>query len=335
MILIHSWGLGSAIQPESARPGHAVRGYLLIAGATLCWGVSAAVGKAVFSGRLLGGEAARIDPLILSQTRTTLAFLLLLPVVVAARGRRLLAFRFVDWLKCLLVGFAGISGSNFFYYVAIQRTTVALGITLQYFAPILVLFYMLARHRQRPTAGRVLGVVLAVAGSALAIGLLGERWRLDAIGVAAGLASAVAFSFYTVLGRSLIATYDRWAVFLYALLGSALCWSVINPPWKILAAHYTAAQWEFLLAFAVVSVGLGYSLYFAGLQYLDPTRAIVTSCLEAVFAIVIAAVYPGERPTWLQLLGIATVLFATVLVQLPGRAERAEAASEEMGLPGG
>jgi drug/metabolite transporter (DMT)-like permease len=85
------------------------------------------------------------------------------------------------------------------------------------------------------------------------------------------------------------------------------------------AAHYSAREWGFLLIFSVLSVLLPFSFYFAGLQYLDATRAIVTSCLEPVFAIVLAAVFVSESLRSIQVLGIAAVLAATVLVQLPSR----------------
>jgi drug/metabolite transporter (DMT)-like permease len=63
-----------------------------------------------------------------------------------------------------------------------------------------------------------------------------------------------------------------------------------------------------------------FSLYFAGLQYLEPTRAIVVSCLEPVFSIVLAAVLLGEALRPVQSLGIVIVLAAIVIVQLPERA---------------
>ena len=59
--------------------------------------------------------------------------------------------------------------------------------------------------------------------------------------------------------------------------------------------------------------GLGY-VY---IQHLDPTRAIVTSCLEPVFSIMIAALALGELVRPLQVLGIIVVLSAVVVVQLP------------------
>ena len=65
-----------------------------------------------------------------------------------------------------------------------------------------------------------------------------------------------------------------------------------------------------------------FSCYFAGLQHLEPTRAIVASCLEPVFSIVIAALVLGELLRPLQTVGIVLVLVAIVLIQLPERRTR-------------
>ena len=50
---------------------------------------------------------------------------------------------------------------------------------------------------------------------------------------------------------------------------------------------------------------------------------MVTSCLEPVFSIVIAAVFLAERVSWIQVIGIVLVLGAIVLAQWPDRAEAA------------
>jgi len=86
-----------------------------------------------------------------------------------------------------------------------------------------------------------------------------------------------------------------------------------------MAAQYSAAQWLFLLVFSLVSVLAPFSFYFAGLQHLEPTRAIIVSCLEPVFSIVIAAVALGEVMRPLQILGIVLVLAAITVAQLPDR----------------
>src|SRR5579884_2304065 len=131
------------------------------------------MGRAVFTGRL-GGQALRpIDPLILAQSRTTISFLVLLPILLWTRGRTGLAMPRKDLLQVVILGVLGVAASNYFYYLAIQKTNVATAIILQYTAPVWVLLYMVARGLQKATVQRISAVALAVCGIALAIGIVG------------------------------------------------------------------------------------------------------------------------------------------------------------------
>jgi drug/metabolite transporter (DMT)-like permease len=310
---------------------HPVRGYLYIGTATFFWGISATLGRAVFTGRLLpGGQALRpIDPLILAQSRTTFSFLVLFSILFFLRRRRGLQLPRKDLLHTILLGILGVAASNYFYYLAIQKTNVATAIILQYTAPAWVLLYLVARGQQKATVQRVAAVAFAVVGSALAIGVGGGGLRIDTLGLIAAMLASFSFAFYNVGGHDILARYDRWKVLLYTLASAAAFWIVVDPPWKIAAAHYGGGQWLFLVLFAITSVLLPFSLYFAGLQHLDATSAIVGSCLEPVFSIVIAAIVLGEGVRPLQALGVIVVLAAIVLVQMPDRATRQGAALVE------
>lgn len=318
----------SGVLPHS----HPIRGYFYIAAATILWGVAACLGRAVFTGRIFPGSHLQpIDPLILSQGRTTFSLLVLFPILFLQRGNRGLKLPSRDLAHCFLLGVLGVAASNYFYYFAIQKTTVATAIILQYTAPVWVLLYMVARGFQKPSWQRVGAVGLAVIGSALSIGMVGSGgFRLDTIGVAAALLASLSFAFYNVGGHRILARYDRWKVLLYTLLGASMFWILVNPPWKIVAAHYSPGQWLFLLVFSLLSVLGPFSCYFAGLQHLEPTRAIVASCLEAVFSIVIAAIALGEVMRPLQTLGMVIVLVAIVLVQRPEGKEVVETVVEPM-----
>jgi drug/metabolite transporter (DMT)-like permease len=306
-----------------ARKAHKTyRGYLYIGAAALSWAIAATLGRAAFTGRLLpGGEALRpIDPLILSQSRTTFSFLVLLAVLQLARRGRGLRLPRADLGRIFLLGVLGVAASNYFYYLAIQRTNVATAITLQYTAPVWVLLYLVARGLHKPTLQRVAAVALAVTGIALVIGLFASRgFRMDTVGVTAAVLAAFSFAFYNVGGHGILARYDRWTVLLYTTLSASLFWMVVNPPWKIAAAHYSSMQWIFLAVFALISVLAPFSFYFAGLQHLEPSRAIVVSCLEPVFSIVLASLVLGEVMRPAQIAGIVLVLVAIVVVQLPDR----------------
>lgn len=297
----------------------AYRGYLYIACATFLWGICATLGRAAFTGRLPGVHALQpIDPLILSQTRTTFSCWTLLAVVLVRRSWPIMQISRQDFGRLLLLGVLGVAASNYFYYLAIQRTNVATAIVVQYTAPIWVLIYAVVRGQQKPTLQRLTAVALAVAGIALVIQILGRgQLKLDRVGLSAALVAALSFAFYNVAGHDVLARLSRWTVLFYTTLTASLFWILVNPPGKIIAAHYSSAQWLFLLIFSLLSVLGPFSFYFAGLQHLEPTRAIVVSCLEPVFSILIAAIALGETLGLVQTIGIAMVLAAIIVVQLP------------------
>jgi drug/metabolite transporter, DME family len=288
------------------------------------------LGRAVFTGKLpLGSSALRpIEPLILSQTRTTVSLLVLLPILVVTQGWQRIRLPARDLAYCFLLGILGVAVSNYFYYVAIQRISVAVAITVQYTAPVWVLLYVVARGQQKLTAQKIAAVALALTGIALVIGLIGSHsasvLRVDTYGLIAALLASFSFAFYNVGGHSILARYDRWRVLIWTLAAASVAWLVVNPPWKIASAHYSAGQWMFLFVFSMISVLGAFSLYFLGLQYLEPTRAIIASCLEPVFSIVLAAVLLGEVLRPLQSVGIVFVLAAIVIVQRPGRRDGGE-----------
>jgi DME family drug/metabolite transporter len=284
------------------------------------------LGRAVFTGKLpLSGEVLHpIDPLILSQTRTTFSLLVLLPLLVGRRGWKRIQLPAPDLIQCLVLGMLGVAASNYFYYVAIQKTSVAIAIIVQYTAPVWVLLYVVARRQQKLSLQKVAAVAVAIAGIALTIGIIGGRsasspLRIDSYGFFAALLASFSFAFYNVGGHHLLARYDRWRVLVWTLTSAAVFWLFVNPPWKVFAAHYAPAQWGFLFVFSMISVLGSFSLYFLGLQHLEPTRAIIVSCLEPVFSILLAAALLGEGLRPIQTLGIVLVLSAIVIVQLPGR----------------
>lgn len=305
--------------PRSGHPqSHPWRGYFFITAATLCWGVAATAGKAVFSGRLFAGHA-QISPVVLSQARTSFAVTVLALFLLLRFGTSFFRLSRRDLGLCALTGTLGLAGSNYFYYLAIEKATVAIAITLQYTAPVWVLIAMVLRRKERFTVRRVSAVALALAGIVLAIDAFHSGLSLKAIGVIGGMIASFSFAFYNIAAQELVSRNHQFKIMFYALLAAAMLWLVVNPPGRLIAEHFSSAQWSFLFLFACLSTLLPYFFYFTGLKYLDPTRAIIASCLEPVFAILIAAIFVGERLRVLQAAGIAAVLAATVMVQVQGR----------------
>jgi drug/metabolite transporter (DMT)-like permease len=297
---------------------HPLRGYLFIAGATLCWGAAAVFGKKIFNGDLFGGHAS-ISPVVLTQTRTSFAVLVLGPLLLLRFGRHIFRTSRADLTLCALVGTLGVACSNYFYYLAVQKSTVSLAITVQYTAPVWVLVYMVARGRDRASLQKIAAALVAMIGTALAIGVFQSAVMFSTIAVSAALLASFGYAFYNIAAQGLVTRNHPFTVMFYVLLSSALLWLVVDPPWRLLAQDYSGKQWEFLFVFACLSMVLPYMLYMSGLKYLDPTRAVITSCLEPVFAILFAWLFVHETLHALQVAGIVAVLVATVIVQIKPR----------------
>jgi len=294
---------------------HPWRGYFFIATATFCWGAAATFGKAIFSGSLFSGRAM-ISPMVLTQARTTFTILVLAPLLFLRFGRSIFRIQKHDLALCAVVGTLGVACSNFFYYLAVQKANVSLAITVQYTAPIWVLIYMVSRGREPLTLQKITAALVAMIGTALAIGLFRSDTQISVIGVSAALMASFGYAFYNIAGQGLVMRNHQLTVMFYVLLSSALLWLVVNPPWRLMAQHYSRDQWGFLFIFACLSMVLPYMLYFSGLKYLDPTRAVITSCLEPVFAILFAVTFKYETLHALQVAGIVAILAATVMVQI-------------------
>jgi drug/metabolite transporter (DMT)-like permease len=294
-------------------------GYLMVATAALCWGLSATAAKALLN--------QSVSTVLLSQTRATFAAAVMAGFLALFR-RSLLRVRARDLWKFALLGIVGVAGSNFTYYFAIREGTVAIAIVLQYTAPLLVMAYAAWTGEERVTTVKVAAAIVTIAGCSLAVGGFGEgNVRITAIGLVSGILSAFCFGFMTVYTRHLLERYSVWTVTCYALVAASGFWLVINPPWTIAARSPDAPMWAALAVLAMVSVLIPHTLFFGGLRHVVASRAIIVSTMEPVIAIVSAALVIGEALTGLQICGAAVVLAAIIGLQVrrePGGEELAE-----------
>jgi drug/metabolite transporter (DMT)-like permease len=303
-----------------------LRGYSMILTASVFWGLSATAAKILLNRDL--------DPILLVQTRVTFSFLLLLSWHVAFR-RQVLRVKFRDLWRFALLGIVGIAGSNITYYITIRESTVATAILIQYTAPLLVMAYGALAREELVTPVKVVAAAVSLAGCFLAVGAYDTSiLRLTPLGLVTGIASAFVFAFMVIYPRRVMRRYSLWTVTIYALGSASALWAVVNPPWKIAAAPPDPGIWPALLALAVGSVLIPHSLYFAGLRYVMPSRAIITSTCEPIVAIVSAALVVRELLAPLQVVGAVLVLSAIALLQVynerpPQAASIAPATAEE------
>lgn len=302
------------------------RGYGLALLAATCWATGGLTAKWLFT--TASAENASwplpplgiaVEPTSLSGARALSAFLILLGYLAIARRDTLrVPPRSLPFFA--LFGIAGMAGVHYTYFMTISLTDVVTAILLEYLAPVLVLVFSVVFLRHKLTWSLPLGVALSVTGCALVVGAIGGQGAVvSSAGIAWGLASAVFFAAYSLMGSWAAGKFSPFTTLVYGLGFAAVFWLAVLGPSSVLNVFGDPRTAAAVLFVAVVSTIIPFSAFLAALHYIAPTNATVTSTLEPVIAGVGAFLLFGESLTPLQLLGGLLVVAAIAIVQLPER----------------
>ena len=272
------------------------------------WGGSAAVAKYLF--------LTRYDPLIITQTRSSLSFLLLASYFGLV-DRSVFHIRFRELYKFALIGIVGIAVTNFTYYFTVKESTVATAILVQNTAPVLVMIYAVAISKEEELTGiKVISLALALSGCFLAVS--GGSWRdikLAGWAVVSAPVSTLTYAFMLLASKRLLRNYGVWTMLVTALGFATLFWLCVNPPWVVFSKGYGLSDWGIFLGFAIASVLLPYICFASGLKLLEATTAGIITTLEPVVAITVAWLALGEAINSVQIGGAIAVIASVLLLQ--------------------
>jgi len=260
----------------------------------------------------------------LSELRVTAACFVLV-VWVALRNRPSMRLQRSEIVPLLAYGVLGIAATQTLYLVALQRMPISIALLLEFTAPIMVALYVkFVRHE--PVRNRVFGaLVLAMAGLAM-VAQVWDGLTLDALGVLAGLAAAVALAFYFLQGERLVAHRDPVSLVMYGFMAASLFWVVVAPwwsfPWEYLdfSAQFAGAgpeipSWVYVAYMVVLGTVVPFALAMASMRHISASQASVVGMSEPVIAGIIAWLVLGEILAPVQLVGGFVVLLGIVLAE--------------------
>jgi len=281
-------------------------GYLFVMSAAVLWAISGIAAKFLFQ--------SGITPFQLVQLRTTLAAGILF-VLMLLRQPEKLKIAGSDIPFFLLLGIS-LAGAQFTYLYAISRINVAAAILLQYQAPVLIAAYMAVFAHKRPgwsTAAAILG---AFCGCYLVVGAYNlDLFTMNRTGILSGLASAVAFAWYSIQSGYGMKRHNPWTVLFYAMLFAAIFWNIFYQPHEAFAHGHNPETWFWILFVGVLGTVLAFGLYNEGIKRITPTNASITATLEPITAAVISYVVLNEVMSFPQVIGAGLVIVSIILLQ--------------------
>jgi drug/metabolite transporter (DMT)-like permease len=250
-----------------------------------------------------------------------------------------------DWFReaiqhrktVIAYGLIPIAGAQLCYFNAVAHLSVGVALLLEYTAPILVVGWLWATTRRRPSSLTLTGVALAIAGIMLVLGLFETGGftvtHINLIGVGWALAAAVCAACYFMMS-STVATdgngLNSITLATAGLIVGAAAVAAVGAT-GLMPLTFTAndavvagstMSWMVpVIALALIPTAIAYTVGIMGISRLRPRFASLVGLSEVMFAVLAAWLLLGEAITAIQAIGGAVVLVGLALARQGDRTE--------------
>lgn len=262
-----------------------------------------------------------VAPSLVLLLRATGASLLFLPILFATERRWNIFGRIerADYGRIFLLGLLNVPLNQLLYLNGVKYTTPANSALLYAMTPALVFIFTLIRHSERPTLGKVIGIVLAVVGAGIIMMEHGATVAPEhTLGNILIFIAVIAWSLFTMLGRPMVLKYG--AVYVTAV--NMILGAIIYLPIGLLMGgigdigNISGTSWVAILYLAAIASVLNYILWYYALAKLETTKVAIFQNLQPIMTTVMA-LYLGRVVLTPQLgAGGVLTLAGVLIVQL-------------------
>ncbi len=213
----------------------------------------------------------------------------------------------------LLLSSIALGGNWIFFFQAYKHTTISNAVLSYYFAPVFVLILSPLVLKEKLSAKKIICIGVAMLGMLFIVGSSGVSTSgLDhLIGIGYGLLAAAFYATLMLLNK-FIKNMDGLEITLIQL-GTA---TLLLIPYVFLTEGFgilevSSSSIPFILILGIVHTGIGFLLFFSGMQKLKGQSIAALSYADPITSLVISAVILQEQTTFVQMLGGALLLGST------------------------
>lgn len=223
-------------------------------------------------------------------------------------------------------GMASVILFNYCYFQTIQRASLSTAAILLYTSPVFVLLLSVPLFGEKLTRKKLICLVLAITGCALASGVASGGMALSPMTLLLGLGSGFGYGLYSIFSRfALQRGYHPITITAYIFLFGALGGILLTDFGQITrVVRADGGNLIYLMVYTLVTTIVPYISYTTGLQQVENGVAAVLACIEPVMATVFGIFVFSEMPTLSGWLGILLVLIALTALNLQPKKQHSE-----------
>jgi drug/metabolite transporter (DMT)-like permease len=286
------------------------------------WGANFSIVKAAIE---------EIRPLAFNGLRLLLAstlFLVALGIARPGRGLRRIPAR--DWLAIGALGLIGHFVYQLCFISGLSRTTAGNSSLILGCSPVAVALLTSAAGHERVGARGWVAIALSVVGVYVLVGRAPSVAAESFAGDLLTIAAVLCWSVYTVGSRTLLGRYTPLQLTgLSMAIGTVPYLAVASP--EILSLRWEtvgAASWAALVFSAAFALFVSYLIWYSAVKRIGNIRTSVYSNTIPLVALLVAAVWLGERLTLEGIAGAAAILAGVAITRTSGATANVTPAEE-------
>lgn len=270
-----------------------------------------------------------LDPAHLTQLRSTGAMVFLV-IFVLLTNRSAFRIQRGELYFLLVYGVIAFVLVQFLYFYTVSLLPLGLGTLLVFLGPVVVALWVRFGKKQ-PVSNRLWA---AIALSLVGLALVAQVWqgfRVNLLGVAAGLMCAVILALYWLLGEAGQKKRDGVSLTMWGFIFASVTWAILQPWWNFpfsvlgrmsipeTSSFPSLPIWGIMLWGVLLGTIAPFLLVLGSLRRIGAQRAGIVATTEPLWAGLIAIVVLGETLNWVQALGGSIVVVGVVLAETSRR----------------
>jgi RarD protein len=213
----------------------------------------------------------------------------------------------------LLLSSIALGGNWIFLFQAFRHTSISNAALSYYFAPVFVLILSPLVLKEKLSTKKIICIAVAMLGMLLIVGNggLSTSGVDDLIGIGYGLMAAVFYASLMLINKFIKNMYGLETTLIQ--LGTA---TLLLMPYVFFTEGFgiievSSSSIPFIVILGLVHTGIGFLLFFSGMQKLKGQSIAALSYVDPITSLVISAVILKEQMTFVQILGGALLLGST------------------------
>ena len=288
------------------------KAYLYIIGGAALWGTIGWYVKHLYA---LGFTPMEVVTLRVVSTAIILGLYLIF------KNPKQLKFQKASDIKYFIgTGVISIIFFNYCMFTAIQLSTIPVATALLYTAPAFVTILSYFLFREQFTLTKVIALFATFMGTCLVVGIIPLSLQsIQLSSILFGLGSGLGYSLYSIFSKYALKKYSSLQITMFTFAVASIALLPFFPYGEKGHLLMDMKVLSFAFGLGFLPTAFAYIIYTYGLHYTEASKASILTTIEPVVATLIGIFIFHEAFSGIQMIGMACIIGAVILIQLSVR----------------